>query len=100
MNKLVSDTGSGESLVSNTRYWFEIKQRFFLSTVNISFAKVAITTEFLLATSEVYSPMASVRPLALTQIVLTGMVKTGDGFSQPTLLCTNQAQFVSIFQIS
>jgi hypothetical protein len=32
----------------------------FLSTVNISFAKVAITTEFLLATSEVYSPMANV----------------------------------------
>ena len=30
------------------------------STVNISFAKVAIATEFLLATSEVYLPMASV----------------------------------------
>ena len=53
MNKLVSDTGSGEPLVSNTRYWFEIKQRFVLSTVNISFAKVAIVTEILLAKSEI-----------------------------------------------
>ena len=34
--------------------------KIFSSTVNISFAKVAIATEFLLATSEVYSPMASV----------------------------------------
>ena len=34
--------------------------KIFSSTVNISFAKVAIATEFLSATSEVYSPMVSV----------------------------------------
>ena len=35
-------------------------RKIFFSTVNISLAKVAITTEFVLATSEVYSPMANV----------------------------------------
>jgi hypothetical protein len=34
--------------------------KIFSSTVNISFANVANAAEFLLATSEVYSPMANV----------------------------------------
>ena len=56
---------------SNTRYWFEIEQRFFSNTVNISFAKVVIATEFLLAISEVYSPMASVATFSANTLCQT-----------------------------
>jgi hypothetical protein len=38
---------------------WNLRKIFFSSTINISFAKVAISTEFLLATSEIQSSMAT-----------------------------------------